>query len=97
MNFYSENNILIIHGGRNDIKNELYNDIVLLDMETMNWIHPQFNGDPPLQRSEHKSVIISSKLFIFGGTTGENLINFDFTIFDLDFFRPNYMQNINIS
>ena len=97
MNFYSENNMLIIHGGRNDIKNELYNDIVLLDMETMNWIHPQFNGDPPLQRSEHKSVIISSKLFIFGGTTGENLINFDFTIFDLDFFRPNYMQNINIS
>ena len=83
MNFYSGNNMLIIHGGRNDMKNELYNDIVLLDMETMNWIHPNFLSEPPLQRSEHKSLIISSKLFIFGGTNGESLINFDFTIFNL--------------
>jgi hypothetical protein len=87
MNFYSGNNMIIIHGGRNDMKNELYNDIVLLDMETMNWIHPSFLNEPPLQRSEHKSIIISSKLFIFGGTNGENMINFDFTIFDIDFFN----------
>ena len=87
MNFYSSNNMLIIHGGRNDMKNEIYNDIVLLDMESMNWIHPQFQSELPLQRSEHKSVIISSKLFIFGGTNGENLMNFDFTIFNIDFFN----------
>ena len=94
MNFYAGNNMLIIHGGRNDIKNELYNDIVLLDMESMNWIHPEFSSEPPLQRSEHKSVIISSKLFIFGGTNGESLINFDFTIFDLDFFGQNNETNV---
>ena len=94
MNFYSGNNMLIIHGGRNDMKNELYNDIVLLDMETMNWIHPNFISEPPLQRSEHKSLIISSKLFIFGGTNGESLINFDFTIFNLDFFGQNNEINI---
>ena len=87
MNFYSGNNMIIIHGGRNDMKNELYNDIVLLDMETMNWVHPTFLNEPPLQRSEHKSIVISSKLFIFGGTNGENMINFDFTIFDIDFFN----------
>ena len=94
MNFYSGNNMLIIHGGRNDMKNELYNDIVLLDMEAMNWIHPNFLSEPPLQRSEHKSLIISSKLFIFGGTNGESLINFDFTIFNLDFFGQNNEINI---
>ena len=94
MNFYSGNNMIIIHGGRNDMKNELYNDIVLLDMEAMNWIHPQFLSEPPLQRSEHKSVVISSKLFIFGGTNGENLINFDFTIFDLDFFGMNFIPSV---
>ena len=94
MNFYSGNNMIIIHGGRNDLKNELYNDIVLLDMETMNWIHPKFQSDPPLQRSEHKSVIISSKLLIFGGTNGESLINFDFTIFNLDFFGQYNDSNI---
>ena len=94
MNFYSGNNMIIIHGGRNDMKNELYSDIVLLDMENMNWIHPKFMSEPPLQRSEHKSVIISSKLFIFGGNNGESLINFDFTIFDLDFFGQNKEINI---
>ena len=94
MNFYSGNNMLIIHGGRNDLKNEIYNDIILLDMENMNWIHPQFQSEPPLQRSEHKSIIISSKMFIFGGTNGESLINFDFTIFDIDFFGQNNEFNI---
>ena len=63
-------------------------------MEAMNWIHPQFLSEPPLQRSEHKSVVISSKLFIFGGTNGENLINFDFTIFDLDFFGMNFIPSV---
>ena len=94
MNFYSGNNMIIIHGGRNDLRNELFNDIVLLDMETMNWIHPEFLNEPPLQRSEHRSIIISSKLFIFGGTNGENMINFDFTIFDIDFFNQNNDYNM---
>ena len=94
MNFYSGNNMIIIHGGRNDMKNELYNDIILLDMESMNWIHPQFLNEPPLERSEHKSIIISSKLFIFGGTNGENMINFDFTIFNIDFFNQNNESNM---
>ena len=85
--------MIIIHGGRNDMKNEIYCDAVLLDMETMNWIHPKYTNEPPLMRSEHKSIIISSKLFIFGGTNGENLINFDFTIFNLDFFGQSNEQN----
>ena len=90
MNFNSENNLIVIYGGRNDLKNEVYNDIVLLDMENMCWIHTKFWGDKPLERSEHNAVVISNKLFIFGGINNQKFINFDFTIFNLDFFAQKY-------
>ena len=90
MNFNSENNLIVIHGGRNDLKNEVYNDIVLLDMENMCWIQTKFWGEKPLHRSEHSAVVISNKLFIFGGITNNKYINFDFTIFNLDFFAQKY-------
>jgi len=90
MNFNSENNLIVIHGGRNELKNEVYNDIILLDMENMCWIHTKFWGEKPLARSEHKAVVISNKLFIFGGVNNKNFINFDFTIFNLDFFAQKY-------
>ena len=97
MNFAKSNNMIIIHGGRNDIKNEIYNDIILLDLETLNWIHGKFDEDPPLERSEHKSLIIADRLFIFGGCNGETLLNFDFTIVNLDFFGQKQNNNDNKS
>ena len=90
MNFNSENNLIVIHGGRNDLKNEVYNDIILLDMENMCWIHTKFWGEKPLHRSEHNAVVLSNKLFIFGGINNAKFINFDFTIFNLDFFAQKY-------
>ena len=86
MNFAKNINMVIIHGGRNEIKNEIYNDIVLLDLESLDWVHPKFEGDSPLERSEHKSLTVADKMFIFGGTNGETLLNYDFTIVNLDFF-----------
>ena len=96
MNFNSENNLIVIYGGRNDNKNEVYNDIVLLDMENMCWIQTKFWGDSPLKRSEHNAVVISNKLIVFGGVNNFNFINFDFTIFNLDFFAQKYAQKIDI-
>ena len=90
MNFNSENNLIVIYGGRNDLKNEVYNDIVLLDMENMCWIRTKFWGEKPQKRSEHNAVVISNKLFVFGGVNNVNFINFDFTIFNLDFFAQKY-------
>ncbi len=95
MNFNSENNLIVIYGGRNDIKNEVYNDIVLLDMENMSWIHTKFWGEKPLKRSEHNAVVISNKLFVFGGVNNYNFFNFDFTIFNLDFFAQKYAQKVD--
>ena len=91
MNFNSENNLIVIYGGRNDIKNEVYNDMILLDMENMSWVHTKFWGENPRARSEHNAVVISNKIFVFGGADNENFINFNFTIFNLDFFAQKYV------
>ena len=96
MNFNSENNLIVIYGGRNDLKNEVYNDIVLLDMENMCWIKTIFWGEKPQERSEHNAIVISNKLFVFGGVNNYNFINFDFTIFNLDFFGQKYAQKIDL-
>ena len=50
----------------------------------------KFWGEKPKERAEHNAVIISNKLFVFGGTNNDNYINFDFTIFNLDFFAQKY-------
>ena len=78
--------MIIIYGGKNELKNESYmNDISLLDLETLDWIYPIFNNFIPPDRAEHLSIIIGNQLIIFGGTSAESLLNFDFILFNLDF------------
>ena len=85
MNFYSELNLIIIHGGRNDIlSSQFLNDFWILDLENMNWVNPTFLDSIPLNRAEHQSLVIGNKLIIFGGINGVNLLNFDFTFLNLD-------------
>ena len=85
MNFAAEVNMLIIHGGRNDLIEPNYlNDITLLDMETFDWIHASYNNFIPYQRSEHAAVAFGNQFIIFGGTTSDHLMNFDLTLVSLD-------------
>ena len=86
MNFASEINMLIIHGGRNDFKKQIFlNDITLLDMETLNWIHADYSNAIPFNRAEHASIAYGNQFIIFGGMTFEKLMNFDFTLVNMDF------------
>lgn len=86
MDFSPECNMIIIYGGKNELKNESFmNDISLLDLETLDWIYPIFNNFIPPDRAEHLSIIIGNQLIIFGGTSAESLLNFDFILFNLDF------------
>ena len=88
MNFAQGTDMIIIHGGKNDsIYPSVYNDIFLLDLETLDWIKPSFKGLPPIERSQHLTEIIGDDLIIFGGTSENELLNFDFTIVELDFFQ----------
>ena len=86
MNFSSDIDMIIIYGGKNDsMCPSIYNDIYLLDLETLDWIKPSFKGRPPIERSQHLSEIIGDELIIFGGISENGLLNFDFTILELDF------------
>ena len=86
MNFSPDCNMIIIYGGKNELKQESFlNDIVLLDLETLDWIHPVYNNFIPPERAEHLSTIIGNQLIIFGGTSAESLLNFDFILFNIDF------------
>jgi hypothetical protein len=86
MNFSTECNMIIIHGGKNDLHDQSFmNDITILDLETLDWIHPSCNNFIPPERAEHLSLIVGNQLIIFGGTSAEALMNFDFIMINLDF------------
>ena len=85
MNFSPECNMIFIHGGKNDFENDLHlNDIIMLDLETLDWIHPVTNNLIPPARGEHLSTIIGNQLIIFGGSNAESLLNFDIMMINLD-------------
>ena len=85
MDFSPECNMIFIHGGKNDFVDEMHlNDIVILDLETLDWIHPVTNNLVPPARAEHFSIIIGNELVIFGGSNAESLLNFDFMMINLD-------------
>ena len=88
MNFSPFLNMIIIHGGRNDaVREEFLNDFVILDLETLNWIKPTFKSEAPAARAEHQSEILGDKLLIFGGSNKRQVLNFDFTLVNLNFYE----------
>ena len=85
MDFSPECNIIFIHGGKNDVESEMHlNDIVMLDLETLNWVHPITNNYKPPARAEHVSSIIGNQIVIFGGSNAERLLNFDFLMININ-------------
>lgn len=85
MDFAQNISMIIIYGGKNDYENPFYfGDMYLLDLRTMNWIYPSFVKEKPIKRAQHLSIIIGDELIIFGGTTGNEILNYDFTVVDLN-------------
>ena len=88
MNYAQNISMIIIYGGKNELEfSSYYDDMTLLDLRTMNWIQPFFMKEKPNKRAQHLSIIIGDELIIFGGTTGNELLNYDFTVFDLNLFN----------
>jgi len=86
---YAQNiSMIIIYGGKNELEfSSYYDDMTLLDLRIMNWIQPFFAKEKPNKRAQHMSIIIGDELIIFGGTTGYELLNYDFTVVDLNLFN----------
>jgi len=51
--------------------NECLHDLVILDLETWCWSHPQVFGNVPQKRFVHRMVAIEEKLLLFGGRTSQ--------------------------
>ena len=95
MNYYDKGNILIIHGGRNDIVSDTSAlcDTFVFDLENFEWmqvtLYSQLSKFKVLSRCAHQSVIFGNKLIILGGMNNNNYIGSTLFIVNLDFTYSN--------
>jgi hypothetical protein len=61
---YLERYIVIFGGGS---VASCYNDVVVLDTQTMAWIRPEISGQIPPIRAGHASAILGSLMYMIGG------------------------------
>eukprot|EP00831_Metopus_contortus_P065443 TRINITY_DN5846_c0_g1_i2.p1 TRINITY_DN5846_c0_g1~~TRINITY_DN5846_c0_g1_i2.p1 ORF type:complete len:430 (+),score=64.55 TRINITY_DN5846_c0_g1_i2:40-1329(+) len=80
MNFYSDRNIIILFGGRNDDNfkssgKSYLNDVWVLYLEKLCWVFwdkREGLAEPPEERYSHCSTIFQGAILIFGGLSEEN-------------------------
>jgi len=60
-----------------------FNDIDILDLDTMTWISPQVQGTLPMARNAHTMTVLGTKLFLFGGHSGNKHLK-DLHVFDTE-------------
>ncbi|KAG6557028.1 hypothetical protein Mapa_000953 [Marchantia paleacea] len=76
-------NNLVMFGGE-DSKRRLYNDLNILDLETMTWDAIDAGGTPPSPRSDHAATVHEDRyLFVFGGGSHSSCFN-DLHVLDLE-------------
>ena len=90
MSYYEKGNILIIHGGRNDLNSDSFalNDTYIFDLEFLEWhkvtLYSNIEGFKVMPRCAHKSVVHNNKLIIFGGMNNQSYIGSCLFIIRLD-------------
>eukprot|EP00397_Hematodinium_sp_SG-2012_P019350 GEMP01019877.1.p1 GENE.GEMP01019877.1~~GEMP01019877.1.p1 ORF type:complete len:515 (+),score=55.52 GEMP01019877.1:19-1563(+) len=70
---------LYMFGGYDGTK--CFNDMDILDLETMTWMHPTLSGQPPQARNAHTMTVIGANLYLFGGHSGNKHLT-DLHLFD---------------
>lgn len=70
---------LYMFGGYDGAK--CFNDMDIIDLETMTWMQPNLSGTLPQARNAHTMTVISTKLYLFGGHSGNKHLT-DLHIFD---------------
>lgn len=85
MQYIIEYNLLVIHGGEGESQ-EAFNDVMILNTETLNWIRPVMEEDDPdldqklLSRTEHGMFFNNGKFYVFGGRENEKYLKMDFEV-----------------
>jgi N-acetylneuraminic acid mutarotase len=60
-----------------------FNDMDILDLDTMTWIQPSVGGQSPMARNAHTMTVVGTKLFLFGGHSGNKHLK-DLHVFDTE-------------
>ena len=90
MSYYEKGNILIIHGGRNDLSSDSFalNDTYIFDLEFLEWhrvtLYSNIEGFKVMPRCAHKSIVHNNRLIIFGGMNNQSYIGSCLFIIRLD-------------
>ena len=90
MSYYEKGNLLIIHGGRNDLSSDSFalNDTFIFDLEFLEWhkvkLYSNIEGFKVMPRCAHRSVVHNNRLIIFGGMNNQNYIGSCLFIIRLD-------------
>ncbi|CAO3668176.1 unnamed protein product [Rhizopus stolonifer] len=66
---------LIIFGGNSE-EDKYFNDIVVLDLKTLTWHHPETHGLIPEGRIRHSATIFEDRLYIAGGLHADTMSRF---------------------
>ena len=84
MLFIEDYNFIIIHGGM-DRNQNILNDIMILDVESLNWIKPILdlnNSEKGIYditpRTDHEMFYHNGKIYIFGGRQEKRFLNLKF-------------------
>ena len=87
MIYLPEMNMVIIHGGCGEGQN-VFNDIIILNAENLNWIHPSIEDSNNfldeknglIDRTEHEIITLNRRVYILGGRNIENYHKMDFEV-----------------
>mmetsp|Transcript_5359 Transcript_5359/g.16717 ORF Transcript_5359/g.16717 Transcript_5359/m.16717 type:complete len:526 (-) Transcript_5359:145-1722(-) len=70
---------LYMFGGYDGAK--CFNDMDIIDLETMTWMQPALSGTLPQARNAHTMTVIGARLYLFGGHSGNKHLT-DLHVFD---------------
>lgn len=80
-----DKNKLVIYGGSGEDDNNILEDVVVLDLQTLTWYHPETWGvHPQGGRVRHSATIHNDRLYIAGGRSAPEEGTFADTLLILD-------------
>lgn len=85
--FWKNKNSLIVFGGNGEEDGRFFDDVVVLELDTMTWWHPETSGVRPDGRVRHSATIYNDKLYVAGGlsspgTFADTLLVLDLTTWE---------------